>query len=109
MNYEFVTAFAVLFIGIYLESRHRQQQMYELRQTLDAQFSTLRHEFAQMEALLKWVEPQVPGLIGHTAVRHTGITSVEELISAVNAGRYKSALVPWTTIRAPVDDGVVQR
>jgi hypothetical protein len=106
MNYGIAIAIAALFYAMYAESKYQREQINELRRVMDYQFDGLRHQFSEVKELLSWIEPQVSGILGHTPVRHTGLKSVGELIKAVNSGEYESALVPWSTLRAPVSDGV---
>jgi hypothetical protein len=105
MDYGFFIVIGALYYAMYADNKYQREQINELRRVMDYQFDGLRHQFSEVKDVLKWVEPQVPGIGGHVAVRHTGLNSVGELIDAINSGRYHSALVPWTTLCPPVDEG----
>ena len=101
----FVGLFYLFYKSLHIEQKQQREQVAELRRVMDYQLDGLRHEFREVKHLLAWLEPHVPGITGYIAVRHTGITSVNELVTALNEGRYDSALVPWSTLQAPISDG----
>jgi len=95
--------FALIF---YQQARVLQAQIAELRRVMDYQFDGLRYEFKQVNEVLKFVEPQIANsILGYVAVRHTGLGSINEIKTAVESGKYNSALIPLVEIRtAPPKD-----
>jgi len=105
MNYWLIAGFLLVLWSVENENKRSRERIAELRRVMDLQFDGLRSEFSEVKKLLSWIEPQVPGILGYTSVRHTGLESTGELVKAVNDGRYAEALVPWTVLRAPVGEG----
>ena len=100
MEVAILLALGSLFFALYSEHRVQQAQFKQLREVMDYQLDGLRHQFAEVKDLLKWTEPQMllKDFGTYVAVRHTGLTSVKEVMDAVETGEYPSAIVPFTVL-----------
>jgi hypothetical protein len=108
VDYGIAIAIPALFYAIYAENRNLDA-LKELRRAMDLQFDGPRVQFTEVKDLRAWIEPKVPGLLGHTGVRHTGLKSVGETHKGdqlrslrISAG----ALVHFA--RAPISEGGVK-
>jgi hypothetical protein len=97
MDYGIVIVIATLLYVLYLQNKQREQ-INELRRTVDIQFGGLRSHLAEVMELLKWTEPQLKAnsIDRYIAARHADLKSIQAIREAVDAGRYRSALLPVT-------------
>ena len=98
MNYQLWIAFTVAMVVFYSETERHRVQVAELRAMMECRLQILFDSLAEARVTLKWIEPQlkVPAFKSYHSASIAGLKSLEEVMAAVNSGRYPSALVPMT-------------
>lgn len=96
-----LVAVAILAVQ-YFEFKDLRQRLLEFRTTTDYQLGNLRYQLEQVSTALEWVEPQLElqSMNMWVAARHTQLKSMEDVIAAVDSGKYRSARVPLVDYRA---------
>jgi hypothetical protein len=70
---------------------------------MDLQLEGLRYKFDEVNAVLRFVEPQLKlkSINMYVAAHDTELRSIADIKGPIDSGKHESAFIPVTEIRAP--------